>query len=391
MGAGPVAPFRDIHPRGGQNPMLKKLFLVTAMLTLVFSATFAQAEKTVLIGYSLPLTGEHAQYGEVFRNSATMAVEKFNKSDALPGANVEILFEDSKSDPKEAINIARKFLDNEDMVAVLGDFTSTVSMACGRVYGQGKMPQLSQTASHPDYTKVSPYQFRNITTQAFEGPFMAKWAKEQGLKKFAVIAIQNDWGLSAAKYFVESAKENGAEVTTTEYFNPGTRDFRSILTKVMRTNPDSIYCCMMYEEGAMILQQRQQLGITIPFFATSSLYSPKLLELAGEAAEGLLLSTTFMPTSPRPEVKEYVTEYTKRFGASPNMFAAQAFDSTGIMLAALASVGVDATREDMRKALAATKDYNGVTGATTFDPETREPVKSLARMEVKGGEFKLIQ
>jgi branched-chain amino acid transport system substrate-binding protein len=369
----------------------RKLSFVLAVLLAVFATSPVMAEKKVVLGYSLPLTGEHAHYGEVFRNAALMQLDKFNKSGKLNGATVEIVFEDSKSDPKEAINIARKFNDNDDIVGVLGDFTSTVSMAAGRIYASAGMPQLSPTASHPDFTKVGTYQFRNITTQAFEGPFVSTWATGMGFKKFAIVAVQNDWGISAAENFAKALEGMGGEVTDLEYFNPGTRDYRSILTKVKRGEPQAVYACMMYEEGAMLLQQCKQLGIDSAVFGTSSLYSPKLLELAGDAAEGLYLSTTFMPNSPEPHVAEFVKEYAAQYGSEPNMFVAQGYDAAGIMLDAIARVGADVTRDSLRDALAATTDYPGVTGATSFDPATREPVKSLARMQVKGGEFSLVK
>jgi branched-chain amino acid transport system substrate-binding protein len=353
----------------------------------------AAAQDAFCIGYSLPLTGEHAQYGEVFRNSAKLQLDAFNASGRVP-VPVTIQFEDSKSDPKEAINIANKFLDDDCIVGVIGDFTSTVSMAAGRVYAKGGMPQLSQTASHPDYVKVSPWQFRNITTQAYEGPFVADWTRELGFQTYGIIAIQNDWGISAAENFQQAVEKNGQKVVALEYFNPGARDYRSILTKISRQQPDVIYACMMYEEGAMLMQQVRQLGISSTVFATSSLYSPKLLELAGETANGLYLSTTFMPTSPEPHVKQYVDAYRAAYGSEPNMFAAQAYDATGIMLDALARAyekNPQVTREAVRDALAATTDFPGVTGETSFDPDTREPVKSLARMQVKDMNFELLQ
>lgn len=373
-----------------------KRSMITAMsaaLIYMGSAGLTIAEDKLCLGYSLPLTGEHAQYGEVFRNSAKLRLAEFNKSGMIP-AQVEIKYEDSKSDPKEARNIATKFLDDKCIVGVVGDFTSTVSMAAGRVYAKGKMPQLSQTASHPDYAKVSKYQFRNITTQAFEGPFVANWANEMKFKTYGIISIQNDWGISVAENFSAAVKANGGEVTSLEYFNPGMRDYRSILTKLSRKKPDVIYAGMMYEEGAMLMQQVKQLGIDSTIFATSSVYSPKTLELAGEAANGLYLSTTFMPNSPVPHVQQFVKEYETTYESSPNMFAAQAFDAVGIMLEAVVRAykkDPKVTRDMVRDELAATKDFQGVTGATTFDPETREPVKSLARMQVKDVKFELVQ
>ncbi len=373
---------------------MKSLSLITIITALlIVSVSPAMSQDSICIGYSLPLTGEHAQYGDVFRNSAKLRLEEFNGSGRIP-ATVTITFEDSKSDPKEAINIANKFLDDECIVGVVGDFTSTVSMAAGRVYAKGGMPQLSQTASHPDYVKVSTWQFRNITTQAYEGPFVADWTKDMGFGTYGIIAIQNDWGISAAENFKKAVEENGQKIVSIEYFNPGARDYRSILTKISRKKPDVIYACMMYEEGAMLMQQVQQLGIESTIFATSSLYSPKLLELAGDTANGLYLSTTFMPTSPEPHIKKYVETYQAAYGSEPNMFAAQAYDAVGIMLDAVARAyekDPSVTRAAVRDALAGTSEYPGVTGATSFDPETREPVKSLARMQVKNLQFELVE
>ncbi len=374
--------------------LLKSLSLATVTVLAIAAQTsvFAQ-NKTIAIGYQAPLTGEYAQYGILFRNSATMAVEDFNKSGKLPGVAIVLKFEDSKGDAKEGVNIAKKFVDDTQIVGVLGDFSSTVSMAAAQVYKEAKMPQLSQTASHPDYVKISEWQFRNITTQAYEGPFVARWAlSNPKLKKFAVIGIQNDWGQSAVQNFVDGIKANGGEVVATEFFNPGTRDFRAILTKIARERPDAVYMAMFYEDGAAFLQQRLQMGVKTPIYATSSLYSPKLIELAGPAANELFLSSTFMKESTSPNVQAYVKEYMARDTSDPDQFSAQAFDATNIMLDAIVRAGgAGATRQKVRDALAATKNFPGVTGNTSFDPVTREPSKTLAHMQIHDGKFVAIQ
>lgn len=362
---------------------IRTLFAAAA---LAVSAGAALAQD-LFVGYQLPLTGTQSQYGEVFRNAATMQLEKFNAAGGVGGRKVQIVYEDSKSDPKEAVNIARKFVDDKRIVAVLGDFASGPSMAAGEVYGKEGMPQLSQTASHPDFLKVSNWQFRNITTQAQEGPFNAKWLREGGVKTVAVIGLQNDWGLSATGEFAKAFEAAGGKVTATELFNPGARDFKSILTKVSQAKPEAIYFAMFYEEGALILQQARQLGVNAKLYSASPFYAPKLLELAGPAAEGVLLSTTFVADNPAPHVQGFVSDYTRRYNGAPNQFAAQAYDAVGILLEALKKAGPGATRAQVRDALAATANYPGVTGATTFDKATREPNKTLAKLQIKGGKF----
>lgn len=361
----------------------RSLLLAAAVLP---GAALAQS-RPVTLGYMLPLTGEFSQYGIRFRQSATMALEAFNAARRI-SVPVQIIYEDTRSDAREATSVAQKFSDNPDVVGVLGDFSSSASMAAAQVLARAQLPQLSQTASHPDFVGISPFQFRNITTQAYEGPFVARWAAGNGVRRVAVICIQNDWGQSVAQGFNTAFQAGGGTITSTEFFNPGNREFRSILTKIQRERPDAVYLGMFYEDGAAVLQQRRQLAMRMPFYATSSLYEPRLIELAGvPAAEGLFLATSFMPTNPDPRVQAFVAEHMRRFDMEPNAFSAQAFDAVNIMLEAVARAAPDVTRARLRDELAATRDFPGVTGTTSFDPQTREPSKTLARMQVREGRF----
>jgi branched-chain amino acid transport system substrate-binding protein len=213
----------------------------------------------------------------------------------------------------------------------------------------------------------------------------------QGVKRVAVVAIQNDWGQSVVSNFADAFRALGGEVVATQMYNPGNREFRAVLTDIARARPDAIYLGMFYEDGAAFLQQRRQLNIRVPVYGTSSMYEPKLIELAGPGAEGLFLSTSFMSESPEPAVRAYVEEYRRRYRSEPNMFSAQAFDAVNIMLEAIARAWPDVTRQRVRDELAKTKDFPGVTGVTTFDPETREPSKTLARMQIQDGKFTLLR
>lgn len=360
--------------------------LALLMLALAGASMAHAAQPSVRIGYQLPLTGNTAQYGQDFKAAAEIALKEFNASGRIP-VPVEIVFEDSRSDAKEAVSIARKFADDPSIVGVLGDFTSTVSMASAQVYKRAGLSQLSQTASHPDYTKISKWQFRNITNQDQEGPFNADWIASQGFKKVAVIGEQTDWGQSAVQAFEKKAKENGIEVVFSEYFNRGIPDFRSLITKVDRVHPDAIYGAIFSEDAAQFLKQLHQLGVKAPVFSSSAAYNEQLIKLAGKDADGLRLTSTFLPTVDAENVRHFVTAWKAvRNGEEPGQFPAQAYDATNIMLAAVARTYPDATRDKVRQALAETKDFPGVTGSTTFDAD-REPHKSLVKVEVVNGKF----
>lgn len=362
-----------------------------ALLTLATSLTpiAAFAEDSVKIGYQLPLTGNTAQYGQGFHDAAEIALTKFNASGMLP-VPVEIIYEDSRSDAKEGVTIARKFVDDDDIVGVLGDFTSTVSMAAAQVYKKAGMVQLSQSASHPDFAKISKWQFRNITTQDQEGAVNAKWMMENGIKKVAVVAEQTDWGQSAANGFIEPFEAAGGEVVYTEFFNRGLADFRSIITKIEGHEPDAIYTGFFYEDGAQFLKQVKQLGANTPVYSTSAAYNDTLIELAGDATEGLFLTATFLPSRQDENVQSFVTEWKKTHDSAPGQFPAQAYDAVNIMLEAVVKAYPDISRESLRDAVAVTTDFPGVTGNTSFD-ENGESLKELTKATVSNGVFVEVQ
>nr|WP_321443873.1 ABC transporter substrate-binding protein [uncultured Cohaesibacter sp.] len=362
----------------------KTLLSLTALFVSAPIAAFAA--DSVKIGYQLPLTGSHSQYGQGFKDAAEIALSKFNASGKLP-VPVEIIFEDSRSDAKEGITIARKFVDDDEIVGVLGDFTSTVSMAAAQVYRKSGMVQLSQTASHPDFAKISKWQFRNITTQNQEGAVNAEWLMSKGIKKVAVIAEQSDWGQSVVKGFEKPFTAAGGEVVYTEFFNRGLADFRSIITKIADQKPDAVYTGFFYEDGAQFLKQMKQLDVSIPIYSTSAAYNDKLIELAGDAADGLFLTVTFLPNRAEPHVQEFVSEWKKTHDLAPGQFPAQAYDAVNIMLDAVVKAYPDITRESLREAVAQTKNFPGVTGDTSFD-ENGEPEKQLAKATVESGAFK---
>lgn len=354
------------------------------LVTLTAAPSQAQA-RTIRVGYQLPLTGNTAQYGQDFKNAAEIALERFHR--ANKPFRVEIQFEDSRSEAREGVAIARKFVDDRSIVAVLGDFTSGVSMASAQVYAQAGMPQLSQTASHPDYAKISQWQFRNITTQAQEGPYNAEWMVEKGFRRVAVIAEQSDWGQTVVSNFASGLQGRGGQAVFTEMFNRGLQDFRPIITKIARDRPDAVYTGFFYEDGAQFLKQMKQLGVSIPVHSTSAAYNQQLIQLAGPDAEGLFLTATFLPSSPEPHVQEFVAAWRAKTGqAEPGQFPAQAYDAVNILLAAIERAFPNVTRQSVRDELAKTSGFPGVTGETTFGPD-REPAKKLTKAVVRNGAF----
>ena len=365
---------------------MKKLILMVLVFSLLMISGYAFA-KDLYFGLSAPLTGDYAQYGEVFKNGVSLALDEFNAAGGLNGAKIKFIPMDSKGDPKEAANIAQKFVMNKKIIAEVGDFTSTCCLAAAPIYQRAGLVQLSPTSSHPDFTKQGDYMFRNIVTQEAEGPYIAEYAyKDLNAKNAVAIYIQNDWGIVAKDNFVKGFKALGGKILSVEKFNPGTKDFTNILTKIKMKKPDIIYIAMMYTDAALLGKQMKKLGMNIPLIGTGSLYSPKLIELGGNAVEGLHCTSSFYPYSTNPVIKSFVEKYKEKYGTIPNMFAAQAYDAAGLLLAAVKSIKGDITRKKVKEALEAIKDYPGVTGLTTFD-KNHNVKKQLTKLVVKGGKF----
>ncbi|MCX5917065.1 MAG: ABC transporter substrate-binding protein [Deltaproteobacteria bacterium] len=357
---------------------------------LVLSGGIVWGADPIYIGVSAPLTGNYAEYGQNWKKAMDLGLGWINSAGGVKGRPIELIYTDSKSDPKESAAVAQKYVSDKRIVATMGDFTSTACMAAQPIYDRGGLVQLSPTASHPKFAPGSVWSFGIIGTQAGEGPFMANYAvKILGKKKIAVLYINNDWGIATKDYFVNAAKEMGAEILAIEAFFEADKDFTGVLTKLRGVKPELLYIPSMYNEMALIAKQREKLGwIDILIMGPGSLYSPKLLEIGGASVNGLYTSAVFFPKDPRPEVQKFVKGFEEKYKSAPNMFAAIAYDGINLMAEVLRKAGTD--RKAIRDELEKTKNFPGVTGKITFT-ERRDVIKDYRHLVIKNVEFTLYE
>ncbi len=362
----------------------KTLLLAGAIATGFGMATTAQAGDTIKVGVSLPLTGDWAEYGDFIKKSVTMVINKTNKEGGIDGRKIELVIADSRGDPKESVLIAEKFVADPDIIAEIGDFSSSSCMAAAPTYEKANMTQLSPTSSHPDFTKKGKNMFRVIGTQAAEGPFNAKWAvKDLGAKTVATVFINNDWGVAANKYFTEAVKKMGGKVIAMEGFAPGEKDFSSVMSKIKRANPDVLYLPVFYADAAAIMSQARRIHYKPTVLSTGSLYSPKLIEQGGKSVEGLMTSAVYFPNNPAPVSKAFTEAFRATYGKTPSMFAAVGHDAATLMVAALKKSGAK-DRASVAPALESLGGLVGITG--TFDySKSHDPEKTYAKIVVKDG------
>jgi branched-chain amino acid transport system substrate-binding protein len=363
------------------------LVLVVLLISVCLFTGFRRG-KVVKIGVVAPITGNLAEYGKGFDVSTRLAVDKVNAAGGVKGKKIELVLMDSKGDAKESAEIARKFSQDQQILAVIGDFSSTCCMAGAPIYQEAGLVQISPTASHPDFAKMGDFQFGTVGRQDDEGPFMAKYVAKKFLKakKVAVIYINNDWGLVTTEYFKKAAQKEGVKIVATEAFFDGEKDFNALLTKLRQTNPDTLCFMMQYNEAAIICRQIKQMGWNVKIMAAGSLYSEKLIQLGGKDVEGLISESPFIIEKNDKVAIKFANEFTRRAGFQPNIHATSAYD-TAMLVADAMKRAVKLDRKSIRNALKKTKNFKGISGPITFNKEQNDVHRKYRILTIKNGEW----
>lgn len=361
----------------------RSLIIAAAVLPMVR----ARAADSVVVGVSGPATGQYAQYGADWKRGFDLALDQVNKSGGIKGRPLAYDFEDSQSDPRQAVAIAQKFVADPRIIMELGDFSSAASMAASPIYQRGKLVQFGFTNSHPDFTKGGDYMWSNAPNQADDMPMLADYAAKLGLKRVAIAFINSDWGKTSKDIFVKAAASHGIQVLGAEAYLPDDKDFRSMLVRLRDTNPDGLVLISYYPDGAAIMRQMRAEQMNQPVVAAGSVYSPKFLELGGDAVNGVYTVTNFFPGDTRPFVQNFVRDYKAKYGGEPGAYAARAYDAMIVAATLLRDYGD--TREAVHEGLSkATNIPSVVYSSVRFDPATRRVQDPhMIEVVVQNGQF----
>lgn len=331
------------------------------------------------------LTGDNAEYGIGFKNASELKVEEYDKNGGILGKEIELISFDDKNSGEEGATIAQKIASDKDILAVIGHFSSGVSMVAAPTYDENKIVEISPSASHPDYTSLGDYIFRNntvINIEAEEGVKLA--TQELGKKKIGLLSIRTDWGTSTAKITKDLINKYGATLVAHEEVVEGSDDYLPNITKLNNAGAEVIIVAGMYNTLAPFARQYRGINPNIEFVGFSNAYSNQLLELGGKAVENVHFPTIFFHESNDENVKKFVEQYKAKYNSLPNSLTAQAYDSVGIILEAIKNAN-KLDKKEIREKVQNT-DYSGVTGKTKFDKKG-DAVKSFVHVKVKDGKF----
>jgi branched-chain amino acid transport system substrate-binding protein len=347
---------------------------------------------TIKVGEFASLTGKEAAFGQSSHKGTLLAIEEINAAGGVLGKQLELIYEDNRSTPGESATIAKKLITRDKVVAILGEVASGRSLEAGPIAQSNKIPMISPSSTNPKVTETGDYIFRVCFTDPFQGKLLAGFA--QRTLKSRKVAIFSDvsapYSVGLAQYFKEPFVASGGQISSEQKYTGGDKDFRAQLTAIKATQPDAILVPGYYTDAGLIVAQARQLGITVPLFGGDGWEAPELLQIAGTALEGTYYSTHFSAENDAPKVQKFVADFrAKNSGETPDAMAALGYDSAMVLADAIRRAGTTANRQ-LRDAIAATRDYEGVTGRTTLDAQ-RNASKSAVMMTVKDGKFRYVE
>ncbi len=361
------------------------LFLISTLA--VFSAPGATAgDGDILIASANPMTGDSAQFGDMKVKAIQLAIDEFNNAGGLNGRKAKLVVGDDTGNPKEAPNVAQKFASNPNILAVIGHWNSSCTLAARGIYDAAGIPVITDSVNKAITDGTTPYVFRISLTDTTQARQLAKYAyNKMGKRSVAILYTANDFGNGIKTDFKKAFTDLGGKVVAEEkYFEGQSKDFSPQLTTIKAKNPALLFIAGYYVETALIAKQAKSLGMNLPLLGTDGISSEELIKLGGQAVDGIRFTGFFHPDVKYPGTVEFVKQFRAKYQKDPDTYAALAYDSAKIILDAVKKNGP--TRAGIKKYLGSVEKFPGVAGPITFDARN-DVTRNIVILTVKNGKI----
>jgi len=373
------------------------LFLVSFFVVSILLAgcgnnaqTASAAGNTIKVGWMGPLTGDQTIWGQCELNTVKMLFNEINAKGGVLGKNLEVIGYDTKGDPQEAVNIARKLTTQDKVVAILGPNASGDAIPIAPVLEQAKVANIATAATNPKVTvidgRVKPYNFRVCFIDPYQGAVAAGYAADVlKAKKAAVLYdVRDDYSQGLTQYFEEFFIEKGGVIVAKEGFKTGDIDFRPQLSNIKAANPDIIFMPYFFTEVALSANQARELGITATLIGGDGWPSEQLISMAKEAVEGSYFISHLNYDD--PDISDIKKRYKEKYGKDAEANAYLVHDAVLMLCDALERAG-EADSEKVAKALETT-DIKGITGRIIIGKYSHNPEgKDAAIIKIVNGKY----
>jgi branched-chain amino acid transport system substrate-binding protein len=351
----------------------------------------APAAEPVKIGFFMSITGRDASFGEVSLNGARLAVDELNAGGGILGRPVELVVEDNRSVAGESATAAKKLIARDHVAVLIGECSSGRTLEAAPIAQAAGIPLITPAATNPKVTQVGDCIFRVCFVDPFQGDVIAAFARRRlGLKRAALlIEAGAPYSVGLGEYFAKTFTALGGEIVATQRYNGADTDFRAQLTALRAAKPDAIFLPGYYVAAGLVAQQARQLGLQATLLGGDGFEAPQLLEIGGAAMDGTYYSTHFATENTGEASRAFVAAYRARYGSLPNGLSALTYDALKLAANAITRAGTSEPAA-LRAALAATKDFPGVTGRTTINA-SRDADKEAAIIAVKDGKLVFVE
>ena len=348
-------------------------------------------ETGIPIGQFTSLTGAQATFGQSNDRGVQLAVEEINAAGGVLGQPLRIITRDNQSKPGETSTVVRELITRNKVVALIGEVASGRSLEAAPIAQRSGIPMISPASTNEKVTEVGDHIFRVCFIDPFQGTVCAKFARKNlGVTKAAILTdVSKDYSMGLTKSFREEFTKQGGVISGEQSYSGGDKDFNAQLTAIKADNPQVIFLPAYYTEAPLIIRQARQLGITAPFVGGDGWDSPELIEVGGSSVEGSYFSNHFSEQSKDPRVVAFVDACRKKYKVDPDAMVALGYDSVYLLADAMKRAGTTDPAK-VTAALAATKDFPGVTGNITLDAH-RNPTKPAVMLQVKNGKFAFVE
>lgn len=330
----------------------------------------AGSDGAVKVAFIGPLTGSGSADLILASKGAQLAVDQRNAAGGVCGGRtVELVLEDDKADPKEAANVATKLTGDGDVLAVAHGWNSSAVLAAAPIFNEAGLSQVDYYGVAPSIREAGPYTFRVIPTGELMAQYIADWVvKVDGHLRVASFYENTDYGKSLYDVFSAEIEALGGEIVASEAVLMDQKDFSAVIVKFKAAEPDAVVMFGQYEAAAFWQIQSPDVGFSAPLYGSDGIFAPELINLAGEAANGIRSVSAYTVDSQIPFVAEFVSQFRDAYGTDPNNGGGYAYDTLLVILDALE--GGNCTRGGVKDYLTNDiKDVQGVTGMISFDEE----------------------
>ncbi len=366
------------------------------------------AKNELVIGEYGSLTGSDATFGQSTKMGVELALADLQAQSQgqIGGLPVRVVVEDDQGRPEEAATVVQKLVNQDRVIAVLGEVASSRSLAAAPICQQAGVPMISPSSTNPRVTEVGDFIFRMCFIDPFQGTVMAKFASQNlGLKQVAVLKdVKSDYSVGLTQFFTEAFTAAGGTIVAEQAYAAGDQDFSAQLTAIKAKKPEAIFIPGYYTEVGLIARKARELGLTMPILGGDGWESEQLISIGGEALNGSYYSNHFAVDNPDPRLQEWLKAFKAKFGKEPDAIAGLAYDAAMVLFTHLetmhrendalfqalgsAKTGSPERAEALKRLrdlIASTNGYPGVTGNITLDA-MRNATKSAVVIEIKGGQ-----